>query len=403
MIATCNVTSQGLIPGLDLIGNEENNIEIPFRYISNFILIDVKLQGVLPMVMIFDTGAEHTIIFEKQITDLIGVQYDKTVKLRGSDVSQDVLAHISRKITFGIKNTANVKRDIVVLDQNFLNLQEMVGTKIDGIIGGSFFRNLIVEVDHKKNKLVLWHPNRFNKRLNGYTKAPLEIINAKPYIICKTKKPNNEIVELKLLIDTGAALTYLINTNTNKVMTAPENAIPGNLGKGIGGFISGYKGKMKTLQFGDYEFENILTHFQEIDESIDPESYNYRDGLLGNLLLERFNIVINYISGEIYLKPIRNLKEEFKYNLSGMELISFGPELNNYIVFEVVTGSPAEEAGIHVGDIISKVGFLSASRYTLFGLDAKLSRHPGKRIKLKLLRGDDIIEKEVVLKDYLAN
>jgi len=396
-----SVHGQSRYPGLDLIADDQDKIEIPFRYIANFILIDVKLHGGLPMVFIFDTGAEHTILLEKQIADLLGLKYDKAVRLRGSDVSQDVVAHISRKITFGIKNVPNVKRDIVVLNENFMNLEEMLGTSIDGIIGGSFFKNLIVEIDHKKNKLILWHPDRFNKKLKGYSKSPIEIINSKPYLICKTTKTNNEEVELKLLIDSGAALTYLINTNGKKVMTAPENAVPGNLGKGIGGFINGYKGKMKSLTVGEYKFENILTHFQEIDESIDPETYNNREGLIGNILLERFNIVIDYTTGFIYLKPIRNLKEEFRYNLSGMELLSFGPELNNYIVFEVVPGSPAEEADIKVGDIISRVGYFPADRYTLFGLELKLSKNPGKTIKLQILREDSIIKKEVVLRRVL--
>jgi len=354
------------------------------------------------MVFIFDTGAEHSIIFEKQIIDLMNIQYDNTVTLRGSDLSSDVIAHISRQVTFGLRNDKSVKRDIVVLDENFLNLQEMVGTKIDGIIGSSFFRNLIVEIDHKRNKLILWHPDRFYKRLNSYSKLPIEIINYKPYLKCKSHKPNNEEVELKLLIDTGAALTYLININENSVIIPPDNAIPGNLGKGIGGFINGYKGKMKSLNIGEYEFQNILTHFQELTKELEPESYNSRDGLIGNILLERFNIVIDYASAHIYLKPIRNLKKDFKYNLSGMGLISFGPELKNYIVFEVDEGSPAEMAGIKEGDIISKVGILSASRYTLFELDAKLSKNPGKKIKLEILRGDTIIEKEIVLEDYLS-
>lgn len=396
------VNGQSNLPGLDLIEGKKSKTEIPFQYIAGYILLEVQVEGILPLVFIFDTGAEHTIIFEKQMTDLLGFQYDNTVILRGSDINSTISAFIARKINLQIENTTSVKRDIVVLEENFLNLKEMTGTQIDGIIGGSYFRNLTIEIDYRKNKLILWHPDKFAKKLRGYTKSDIQIIDNKPYIVCTTKKPNNEEFELKLLVDTGAALTYLINTNTNNILTLPENATPGNLGKGIGGFISGYKGKMKSLELGDYTFHNLLTHFQKIDQSIDPEYFNSRDGLIGNLLLERFSIVINYLSGEIFLKPNRNFKKAFKYNLSGMELIAFGPHLENFIVFEVTENSPAEKAGIEKGDIIKKVGWYTADKYTLFNLDAKLSRRSGKKIKFVFLRGDTLFEKTITLEDYLA-
>lgn len=401
-MAAVSQSNQIVIPGLDLVDNKLGKTEVPFKYIAGYILLEVQIEGILPLIFIYDTGAEHTIIFEKQITDLLGIEYDNLINLRGADINSIVVAHIARKINLQIQNTASVERDIVVLEESFLNLKEMTGTQVDGIIGGSYFRNLIIEVDYKRKKLVLWHPDKFSKKLKGYSKSNLEIINNKPYLNCKTVKPNGEEFELKLLIDTGAGLTYLINTNGNKVITLPESATPGNLGKGIGGFLSGYKGKMKSLQFGEFTFNNILTHFQAISDDVDPEAYNNRDGLIGNLMLERFNIVINYLTGELFLKPNSNLNKKFKYNLSGMELIAFGPNLDNFIVFDVIPGSPAEEIGIQQGDIVKKVGLYSSDKYTLYHLDAKLSRRVGNKIKLILLRDDELIEKKVVLKDYLA-
>lgn len=394
--------SQNILPGLDLVNNKKGKTEIPFKYIAGYMLLEVKVEGILPLIFIFDTGAEHTIIFEKQITDLIGFKYDKKVNLRGSDVNSTVSAFISRNIDLQIESTVKVKRDVVVLEENFLNLKELTGTQIDGIIGGSYFRNLIIEINNRQNTIVIWHPEKFDKKLRGYTKAKLEVENQKPYMVCKTTKPNSEEYDLRLLIDTGASLSYLINTGPNKVLTAPENVMPGNLGKGISGFISGYKGKMQSLQFGEYHFKNILTHFQEIDETIDPAFYNNRDGLIGNLLLERFNIVINYFESEIYLKPIRNLNRQIRYNLSGMDLIAFGPNLENFMVLDVIRSSPAQEAGIQKGDIIKRVGILSADRYSLFNLEAKLSRREGKKIAIEVLRGDELLKSRIILRDYLS-
>ncbi len=399
----CNIGAFGQqeLPGLDLMeGN--NRIEIPFRYHSGYILLDIKIQGILPLTFIYDTGAEHTIIFEKHITDLLGFTYDSSVLIRGSDINSTIEAFISRGIGLQLKKLPKVSRDIVVLNENFLNLKEMTGVQIDGIVGGSFFRNLTVKIDYNKQKLILWHPDKFDKKLKNFSKHKIEVINNKPYIICTTQKPNNQEFQLKLLVDTGASLAYLVNTNSSTDLTPPKIVTPGSLGKGIGGNINGYKGKMKSLEIGDYKFDYILTHFQEIDHDVNPESYNERNGLIGNLLLERFYIVIDYMNQEMYLKPSANIQKKFKYNLSGMELMAFGPNLNNYIVFEVLPNSPAFEAGIQKGDILKKLGPFKAKRYTLPTLDNILSKKEGKKINVILLREAELIEKSFILRDYLV-
>lgn len=400
LVSTSSSFCQQNLPGLDLLEGK-NKLEVPFHYYAGYIILQVKIEGILPLYFIYDTGAEHTIIFEKHITNLLGFEYEDPVQIRGSDINTTILAYISRGINLRLNRATQVKRDIVVLEENFLNLHEMTGVQIDGILGGSFFRNLIMEIDFKKEKLILWHPEKFDKNLKGYTTHRVEIIDNKPYIICKTEKPNSQEFELKLLIDTGAALAYLINTNSAAQLTPPIKTIPGKLGKGIGGFINGYKGKMKSLNFGGYTFNNILTHFQEVDNEVNPAFYNDRNGLIGTALLERFNLILNYLDGEIYLKPNSNINEEFKYNLSGMELIAFGPELRSFIVYDVIPSSPAEEAGVKVGDTIKKVGLLTADRYTLFRLDKKLSNKEGKEIKIEILRDGKILKKNFTLKDYL--
>ena len=48
-------------------------IELPFEYHNNFIVLNVRMSG-LPMKFIVDTGAEHTIIMKREITDMLGME-----------------------------------------------------------------------------------------------------------------------------------------------------------------------------------------------------------------------------------------------------------------------------------------------------------------------------------------
>jgi len=401
----CSVSFLGsiqgqLLPGLDLLEIDEI-LEIPFKYVSGYIIINTEINNALELSMIYDTGAEHTILFEKQLTDLIGLKYDKEVILKGSDLTEGIRAYISRNISLQIGKSPRVKRDIVVLEENFLNFKEITGTNIDGILGARNFKNLIVNIDYKRQKLVIYHPEKFRRSLKNYTKVPVEILNNKPYVTANTTNSLGETYELKLLIDTGAGLTFLLNSNEKMNINIPPNATPGSLGKGLGGFIQGYRGKMANLEFGNFNFTNVFTHFQKVDIPLDSIDQSFRNGIIGNLILERFDIFINYLEETIYFKPVRKLNKPFRYNLSGLGILAFGATLENYIVFEVIKNSPADKIGIQKGDIIKKIGWLESKHFSLYSIEEMLSRRPGKKIKFKIKRGEELLEKIIVLEDYI--
>ena len=108
---------------------------------------------------------------------------------------------------------------------------------------------------------------------------------------------------MNLLIDTGAALPFLIFTNSHPSLQIPENFIKGNLGKGLGGELEGYLSKLPHLQITEqHGFNNIITSFQDLPPGVTQDVYNSRNGLIGNPILERFNVIIDFVGSTIYLK-----------------------------------------------------------------------------------------------------
>ena len=55
--------------GLELLDGKKE-IEIDFSYEQGFILLDLKFSNTLPLKFILDTGAEHVILFKKEISDI---------------------------------------------------------------------------------------------------------------------------------------------------------------------------------------------------------------------------------------------------------------------------------------------------------------------------------------------
>src|SRR6187549_409439 len=80
---------------LDLLQGK-HKITIPFKYIHNFIVLDAKIFGNIPVQFIFDTGAEHVILFKREYTDILQIPYDKRIPVMGSDMSKEIFALITR-------------------------------------------------------------------------------------------------------------------------------------------------------------------------------------------------------------------------------------------------------------------------------------------------------------------
>lgn len=385
--------------GIDLLGKKDK-IEIPFKFTQGFIVVDIEIDKTLPLKFIFDTGAEHTIMFHKIMADLIDMNYTKRIRILGSDISEDVHALIARNIYLDLKEGVTVQRDILVLEDEISKLREAIGEEISGILGTSIFKGMVLSIDYRKKKITITHPKQFTppKQGSGYHEYDIAVIQNKAYLKTPITLQNGNTFNSTLLVDTGAAIPLLIHTNTDSSLVLPDFVIDGRLGYGLGGPIKGFLGKVKEIDLIEYKFDFVLTSFQDIDlENVGTDIV--RNGILGNKLLSRFNVIIDYFNKKLYLKSRKKYNDNFKYDLSGLEIIALGKDFRSFEVKTVLKDSPADEAGIKPGDKIIKIGFFPAKFYSLEKLINKLESKPGKRIKFKIDRDGQTLTKKFYLRD----
>lgn len=388
-------------PGIELLSGKEK-LEVPFEYVQGFITVDVLFQGFLPLKFILDTGAENTLLLKKEITDLLGIQYSKKINLVGSDMSSTVFAYICRNVAIKLNNSATIRQDILVLENDLNDLDQITGMNIDGILGASIFKNLILEIDYRASRIIFYHPEKFKGPRRGFEKYDIEIHRNKPYINCVTKLGDGNEVDVKLLIDSGASLNYLLHENSHPEISLPKYIIPGNIGTGISGNLKGYLGKVAYLQFSDFRFDHVTTSFQNLDESIIESDAYVRNGLVGNRLLDRFTIIIDYPHEDLYLKPRRwHFRKPFQYDKSGLIIYAIGRDFKKFYIKDVIPGTPADEAGILPGDYIVKFNIFPTKFLDLESITNSLSKKAGKKIRLVLLRNGIKVVKEFELEDFL--
>lgn len=366
-----------------------------FESTNHFIIMEVKFGNVLPLKFIFDTGSEHTLLFKKEYADLLGIQYDRKIPLMGSDMSQEIYGYIARGVSLIISESYMITTDVLVLEEDYLKLEESTGVKIDGIIGANVFKFFVLAVNNRKNKIRLDEAHRF-KVPRKHKEIPVEIFRNKPYIDGQMTM-GKDSMQVKLLLDTGAGLPVLIYTNTADQLHLPEKTIRGTLGSGLGGHLEGYIGRVQHFGFGDYTFENILSSFQEVEADSITRQGLVRNGLVGNSVLSRFNYVIDYPHQRLYMRSRGRLKRKFKYDKSGIQLAAAGHQLRDFIITKVQPDSPAAAADIKRGDVIKKIEGIPTSFFTLTGINNILSSRTGRIVKLHIDRDGTRIKKKIKL------
>jgi predicted aspartyl protease len=384
---------------LDLLNGKKKAI-VPFKYIHNFIVIEARIYGIIPLQFIFDTGAENIILFKREYTDLMQVTYDKRIPVLGSDMSREIYALIARNGVIEVNGLAPKPADMLVLEEDYFNLDEMIGTPVAGLIGGGFFRNLIIHVDYRKKQIILYDPAYF-KIPEDFISLPLRIKTNRPYINAQASLADGTVVQVDLLVDTGAGVPLLLHNNSHPSLHLPEQYIKGKLGMGLGGYLEGYIGRIQKLSVGSFDFPQVLTSFQNVEEAWLQDPDKFRNGIVGNELLDRFDIYFDYIHGQMLLKANRSKQIPFTMDRSGLVLFAYGREFNQYVVRDVLENSPARQADIRVDDVITRIGGTSARYFTLDAINQLLQKKAGKKVRLSLLRGKETLRKEIILRDLI--
>jgi predicted aspartyl protease len=388
------------MPGV-FMDKKAKKVEIPFERQGNFIIVKVIFEGLFPLRFILDTGAEHTILTKKEIPNLLGIPYERTINLLGTDMKTEVVAHIIRKIRLQLPNILFVK-DMIVLDDDYFQFDKFAGLDVHGVLGAEAFRGYVIKFDFSKQIITLYDPSVFKPSDHrNFEKLPIEIIRTKPYLTTTAQINNDTSAQLKLLLDTGAALSLLLHTYSTPGLSLPQHVIKGNIGTGLGGEIEGYVGRIKSLDIGKNRLIEPVSNFQELNKLADSSYINGRNGLLGGEILSRFNFIIDFNNEQLYIQPNRFYKYKFSYDKSGLVLIAGGTALSIFTVHEVMPKSPALEAGFQKGDELTRINSIPSRFYNLGEINRKLQSKTGKTYRITFIRNGQTIKTKIKLRDLI--
>lgn len=257
-----------------------------------------------------------------------------------------------RKISYVMNQTLHLPNlnvehlDIHINDYDLLT--SVYGIKIDGIMGYSLLSRYIVKIDYDNNILEIWDSGKIKYPRGGILLKP--VINNIPVFDASIIDGNSCLS--RFYFDTGAGLCLLMSESFEKdsSILAKGKKIIATQAEGLGGKTPMKLTTVKQIRIGKYKFKKVPAHIF-IDE-YNVTAYPQLGGLIGNDLLRRFNLIINYGEKEIHLKPNSHFKESFDYSYTGLGIYM---ESNKVVIEDVLKDSPGEKAGLMPGDIIMAI------------------------------------------------
>ena len=274
---------------------------------------------------------------------------------------------------------------------NYDILTQVYGEKIDGIIGYSLLSRYIFNINYDSLRISIFTNGRMKYPRGGWLYEP--ILRTLPVQTARIKDAVTSTS--RFLFDIGAGLCLMLNQDfvedsnfldRKRVLYAKE-------AEGVGGKIDMHLTVIKEIRLGPYRFKNIPTFV--FNDTFNLTSYPYLSGIIGNDVLRRFNLILNYAKREFYMTANSHYQDPFDYAYSGIELYYIDGEV---VLGDVAAKSPAEAAGLKEGDVLIGINKLIGQNIQVYKAALQTA---GEKIKIIISRDGKLMEFNFKIKSIL--
>ena len=374
------------------INAQEQFVEPPARQVTSFgfrqlsggvILLRAQLEEFPDsLTFILDTGSGGISLDSATVVEF-------GIKPTPSDLTILGIAGI-RKVSF-IYNQKLKLPGLTVENLNFHisnydMLTSVYGEKIDGIIGYSLLNRYILNINYDKSIITIFSNGRIRYPRGGWLYEP--VLRTLPVMNARIR--DAKISNSRFLFDIGAGLCMMLNKEfvDDSSFLGKKRILYPKEAEGVGGKVDMNLTVMKEIRVGPYRFKNIPIFV--FDDIYNITSYPYLSGILGNEILRRFNLTLNYAKKEFYLVPNSHYSDPFDYAYSGIELYFIDGKI---IIGDVADRSPAALAGLKEGDVVLGINNLMTQNLQAY---KQVLQSANDKIRIIISRNGDL--KQIIFK-----
>jgi len=276
--------------------NDLDSIIIPVQYYNGHIFVEVSVNGEKNIYFILDTGAGSNIL-DSSYAARLGLQWSGKLPAKGIAGYEPVgFARIDSMKINRIKLTDNLPA-IVDLKSLFLRLPGEFG----GLIGYDLISRQPLKINYAEKELIFYNPTRFNPPDPEYA-LDFDFIMKVPLVNVEYNG-----IPARLLVDFGNPFGLMLHRlfveKYNLEETFSDKKKMGGKIGGVGGKSGAYAATGTNLRIGPTEIKNPPLMVVGAGKGVSESSIV--DGNIGNLLLQKFSILMDYGRKKIYILPLK--------------------------------------------------------------------------------------------------
>jgi hypothetical protein len=361
---------------------------------GDHIFLQLSMDGSDPLDFIFDTGDGLTVV-DTEVALQLELQLDH------SKVEESAQGTIEGKLirhNYIEMDGYRLEDDIDVYATSLKHLEAHIGRNIDGIIGYDLLQHYVVNLDYATDKIRIYATDDYQYTSIG-DRLMLDFHKRIPVVQGKFVLNNDESLEGDFFLITGAATTVDFNTKfaEKNDLLAKTGSHYSYLVKGIGEkeYLH-HEGRVKSFSLGKINYENMPIGISEVEEGV--QANRRVDGIIGNKILQNFNLIFHYEENLLYLERHQNTNKNFTVNASGIEVER--DEEGKIRVHRVYENTQAMEEGIREGHILLSIDGESTANMSLPEVREKL-QNVGARVELQLQQGNETLVTAITLKELI--
>jgi hypothetical protein len=362
---------------------------IPLQFIGNHIYFPVEING-HEFQFGLDTGGMN--IISPAAATAIGVPSEGSAQATGVGAKR-VAVSFAKIRAVGLASKLIIRNQLFVVVP-LSGISAVEGTTLDGVLGYELFKRFIIRIDYATHRLQILQPTDFEARSAG-TAVPFTYDGRMPQVAGSL-----DGLPGRFDIDTGSRDTLSINSpfvKAHRLLALYNPTARTVIGWGAGGAAYGRLARARKFRVGDLTVRCPVVELSTQADGTDAE--RSVAGVIGNGILGRFTVTFDYAKQLVYLRPNSNYGRPFGYDRAGMWV---NRQDGGFVVESVLSGGPAQRAGLREGDLITSVDGQQTAKMQLADFRQLLVRsRVGTRVDLGVVRAGRMLPISIVLRNLI--
>ena len=284
-----------------LVWGQSNSTTTKITLDHNLIYIPIQINGSRTLNFLFDTGAEVTVLDKKVANE---IQLEVTGKSRIGTAGKTIDATTSslNKLTVGDFSLDSQSIEILSIQ----HLSDHLNIQIDGVIGYDLLKKYVITTNLDQLNFILQDPNAFMPGDQGLKFEKVDLAHHHFGLPLKIKfHKHSQPVTLVFKYDTGFPdhLSFH-NSTVEKYQLLKKGKLKERKGFGADNTLTtNLRSKIHEVSLGSASCKNIKVIYEVDPISVAPTKNAIEAGLVGQEILNQFNITYNYPGGMVYMVP----------------------------------------------------------------------------------------------------